>query len=151
MLGGNQPWKNMHSAGLDRKIVKSTTKRLTTIFHHPQPPAFRTVVRSEFFQPDHAMGDAVNGFVVDLRSHVIEQEHGSVALSEIVLQRSYLPSIAKRALREQPYLRKAIQNDALWLEALHYLEDACCGFAEFEVGRVQKTLLLLFVEKVFGR
>ena len=127
----------MHTAGFNRKIVISATKRLTAILHNAQSPAFRTVVWNEFFQPHHAMSDAVNGFVIHIRSHVIEQEHGCVALSKIVLQSQNLPAIAKRTLREQPYLRKAIQNDALWFEALHYLEDACSSFLRVR-GRTSK-------------
>ena len=98
ILGGDQRRKDMHSAGLYRKIVIPAAVRLAPILGNTQSSAFRPVVGCELLHPHHAVSDAMNGLVVRFRSHVVEQEYGYVAPAERVLQGQNLTAISSPVL-----------------------------------------------------
>ena len=100
---------------------------------------------------DHAVGDAVHGAVGGLGREIIEHDHGGVVLGKIVLQREDLTPVPQRALRQEPYLRQTIDDDALRSQPLDRIEDALDGFAEFEVGGIKQALMLVGIEHAFRR
>jgi hypothetical protein len=54
------------------------------------------------------MGDAMDGLVIAVGGQIVEQEHRRIALAEEVFQSQDLPPVTKRALRQQPDLRKTV-------------------------------------------
>jgi hypothetical protein len=82
---------------------------------------------------------------------VVEQQNGRAVTREVVLERQNLPPVAQGALAEQADFRERIEHDALGLGALDGLEDCLRGFAEFEIGSVEQTLLLIGVEQALRR
>ena len=68
-----------------------------------------------------------------------------------MLQRKNLTSITQGRLRKQPDFGEAIQDHPLRLDRLERFENPAGGFAEFQVRRIQQTLLLLIVEQALGR
>ena len=59
MLGRHETWKYLQATGFYCEIVIATAKRLASILHNAQSPAFRAVIGKEFFQSQDAMSDAV--------------------------------------------------------------------------------------------
>ena len=47
-----------------------------------------------------------------VRRQVVEQDDRAIAAREEMLQRQHLPAVAQRALRQQPQLGQAVENDA---------------------------------------
>jgi hypothetical protein len=54
-------------------------------------------------------------------------------------------------LRQQANLRKAVDDHPLRLDAFDRFEHALDRLAEFEVGRVKQTLVLVRIENALGR
>jgi len=67
-----------------------------------------------------------------------------------VLQRQYLSPIAQRILRQQPYLRQAVEHDADWRDLAHAIEDQLGGLAELHFGGMEQCQLPLGIEARFG-
>ena len=120
------------------------------VLHHPYPAPFRAVVGRQFFQADHAVGDAVHGLVEGFGGQVVQQQHRGVIAHEVMLDRQDLPAIAQRALREQADLRQAVDDHAGRLDPFDHLEDLPGGLAQLQVGGVQQALLVVSVEQAFG-
>ena len=151
MFGRDQTGKDLDPAALDREIMVAAPERLTPIFEHPQPATLRPVVRRQFLKPDHAMGDAVNGLVHCIRRQVVKhQDRGGIAREE-VFERQDLAAVTERSLSEQPDFGQAVEHDPRRLDTLDGLEDHPGGFAQFQVGGVQKALLLVRVQQAFRR
>jgi hypothetical protein len=93
----------------------------------------------------------VDGFVAEVRRHVIEQQNRGAEICEIVLDRQNLPPVPQRALRQQPDLGKAVQHHPVRLRAIDGRENLLGGFAQLEVGRIQQALLLLGIEQALRR
>ena len=98
---------------------------------------------------DHAVCDRVNGPVRAFGGEVVERDHRGLVACEIVFQGEDLSPVAQRTLRQQPDFRKTVDDDALRLVLFDRLEHALDGFAEFEVGRIEQTLMLIGIEHAF--
>ena len=151
VLRRDQAREDVHAARLDHHVVKAAAELLAAIFDHPHPPPLGAVIGRELLQPDDPVGDAVHGLVVHFGGEVVEHDDGAAVAREIMLERQHLAPIAKRALREQPDFRQAVDDDAIGLVLLDRLEDALGGLAELEVGRIEQALLLVLVEQAFRR
>ena len=133
------------------EVVIAATKFHAAIFDDASPAPFRAIGRCQFFQTQHAMGDAVHRLVGDFGRQIVEQHHGGVALREVVLDRQNLPPVTQRALRQQADLGQAVEHHPVRLRALHHFEDLLGGFAELEIGRIEQALLLFRIEQAFRR
>src|ERR1044071_6378855 len=102
------------------------------VLQHPHPAPFGAVFGGDLLEPDDSMGDRMHGLVGQIRREVVEKQHGRALLREIVLEAEDLASISQRALREQPDLGQAVEDDAMRLPALDGLEDALGRLAELE-------------------
>ena len=69
------------------------------------------------------MRNAVHCPVIRLARQIVEHQHGRSAAREIVLKREDLAAVAERGLREQAYLRQAVENNPVGFEALNRVED----------------------------
>ena len=78
---------------------------------------------------------------------IVEHHDRRAATRKVMLQRQHLPPVAQRALRKQPNLGQAVDDDPLGLVLLDRLENALGRFAELEVGRIEQALLLILVEQ----
>ena len=58
------------------------------------------------------MGKAVDGFVVGVRGQVVQHQHRRALPGEVVLHRQDLAAVAQRALRQEPDLGEAVDDDA---------------------------------------
>lgn len=93
----------------------------------------------------------MDGLVHQLGSQVVQQHDRCPLPCEVVLEGEYLPPVAQRALRQQAYLRKAVQHHPCRADLLEHLEDLLGGLAEFQVVRMKQALLLLGAQQAFGR
>src|SRR3569623_2748603 len=68
-----------------------------------------------------------------------------------MLQREDLPPIAQRALRQQPDLGQAVDDDALRLHSLDRFENPGDRLAELEVRGIEQALMMIRVEYAVRR
>src|SRR4051794_40362185 len=87
VLGGNQPWKDPHTAGLDNHVVIPAAKILSAVFYDAETPSLSAIIRSQLFQPNDPMGDAVDSLVVAVAGEVIQHQNGSAGARKVMLQR----------------------------------------------------------------
>ena len=113
MLRRHQSRKYVHAAGRDGDVMVAATKSCAAIFDDAHAPPLGAIVRRQFLEPDHPMGDAVHGLVGDFCGQVVQQHHRGAELREIVLYRQDLPPVAQRTLSQQPDLGQAVEDDAV--------------------------------------
>ena len=97
------------------------------------------------------MHQAVEVEVVGLLRQVVEEQHRAPLPGEEVLQRQHLAAVAQRPLRQQPDLRKAVEDDAGRRHARDLVHHHLDGLAELQVGGVDDRLLAFGIEAELGR
>src|SRR6185312_1525670 len=151
VLGRDQSWIDLHTAGPDGEVVVAAADRLAAILGDSQPTPLGAERRCELLETDDAMDDAVRGLVAILGRAIVEHYHGGAMAREVVLECEDLAPVAKRILREQADFREAVDHHPARPDALEGPEDRLRHLAELEVGRIQQALLLVGVEEAFGR
>ena len=151
MLARHQPREYIDATTPHGEIVIAAAIGLAAILDHPQAAALGAIGRRQFLEPDHAMGNRVDGLVIGVAGQVVEQQHRGAIAGEIMLEQQDLPAIAQRTLRQQPDFRQAVEHDAVGLHTLHRLEHSLGGLAQLQVRRIEQRLLLLGIEQAFGR
>jgi len=104
--------------------------------------ALRAIIRRELLKAQNRMRDAVDGLVGDIGREIIEKHHGRIEPGKKVLDGQNLPAVPQRALGEKPDFRKTVEHDAMRLDPIDRLENLLGRLAEFEIGGVEKALLL---------
>src|SRR5215213_7889883 len=113
VLGRDEAWKDIDSAGGDREIVIAAAVFLSTVLENAQAPPLGAVGRRKLFKPDDSVRDAVNRLVGRFRRQVIEQQDRGAVAREIMLDREQLAAIAQGTLRQQPNFGKTVEHHAL--------------------------------------
>ena len=75
------------------------------------------------------MRHAVDGFVQNVGSQIVQQQNCRVALRKIMLQGEDLAAITKRILCKQTDLLQAVEHDTRRLGPFHGLENSICRLA----------------------
>ncbi len=88
----------------------------------------------------------MDGLVLIVARHVVQQHDRRVVLCEIVLERKHLAPVAQRALRQQANFRQAVDDDANGLQPFDCLEHALDRFSELQIGGIKEALMLIGVE-----
>ena len=71
-----QARKHVQSAGGDGDVMVAATKFYPAIFDDAHATPFCAICRRKLLQSEHAVRHAVDGFIGEVRRHVIEQQHG---------------------------------------------------------------------------
>lgn len=137
-------------AGGDVEVVIAAAVVDAAELDHLEPPPGRAVERSQALQEDHAVRDAVELEVVDLRRAVVEEERGDVAVGKELLEREELPPVTQGALREEPDLGEGVEDDPLRLLALDDAEEALHRLPELDLRGVEERQVLFLREHLFA-
>ncbi len=97
------------------------------------------------------MRDAVGRLIESIVRQIVQHEHGHAALSQQVLQRKQLATIAQRTLGKQTNFGKAIENHQVRIDALDLVQDQLGRFTKFQVRGIEDRLLLVRIEDALGR
>src|SRR5262249_25643583 len=96
------------------------------------------------------VGDAVRGLVQNIGCKIVQREHGGVAAGKVVFNGEQLAPVAEGALCEKPDFRQTVENDPIGLDTFNRVEYRLDRLAQLKVRRIEKALLLILVEQVFG-
>ena len=143
MLGRDKPRKHRDAPGLDDEVVIAAAKGLAALLENNQAPPFRAVIMGKLLKLDDTMDDAVKGLVHWGGGEVVQQQNGRALAGKVMPERQNSVSVAQRALREQPDFGKTVNDDTARSTALNCLEHELCGFAKFQIGRIQQALPLI--------
>ncbi len=82
---------------------------------------------------------------------VIDENYSGVLAGKVLLQRQHLPPVAKRVLREETQLGKAVEHEALRPDLLNPLHDQVHGGAELNLPWVKDCLLASVPQHLLDR
>jgi hypothetical protein len=143
--------ENLEAAPANHEVVVSADELDSTHFNDAQSTALRAVLDCQLFQQHYAVRDRMQLQIVASRSEVIQQNDRAAPTSEKVLERQHLPPVTKRALREQPQLRKAVEHYPRRVQLFDSVENQLSRFAQLHFGRMQHRELTLRVQRGFRR
>src|SRR6476661_129401 len=88
----------------DAEVVVAALEAAAAQLRHLQPAPLGTVLERHVLELDDTVREAVQLEIAFGRRLVVEQEHGTVARREELLEREDLPPEAERIAREQAHL-----------------------------------------------
>ena len=87
MFGRHQTREQLHAAGSNDEIMIAAAEGLpSALDNNAQAPPLAAINRRQLVQVDHAMGNAVDRPIGTLDRQIVEQDHGRLVSSEIVLE-----------------------------------------------------------------
>jgi len=125
--------------------VPTGAHRYAADLAYPQTAPARPEIGRDLVQFDDAVRQALEfeaAVGIPRRRAIVEQEDGTAALGEELLQPDHLAAIAMRRPREQAKFRQGVDHHPLGLDAVDALEDLRHHFRKIDLGGLKDRLLL---------
>lgn len=88
MLGGDHAREHLQPAGPDHVVVEPAAEAAAAQLDHVQAPALGAELGRQLFEPDDAVDQALQVAIAAAGGVVVEEQHGTAATAEELLQGS---------------------------------------------------------------
>ena len=151
MLGRDQAREHPQPALHDRVVVVAAAELDPAVLQHLQAPTLRAVLRLRLLEQQHAVRDAAHLQVLLGRGHVVEQQHGALAVHEELLERQDLAPVAQRVAGQQPHLGQRVEHHARRLQGLDVGQHPCRRRGQLDLRGVKHRAVGVRFELGFRR